>query len=181
MLLTLVLVVPATLLGLARGGSLTSLARTDLRGLPLVFAGVLMQVLLLLLVQPDGVSEVVAGGVLVVSSLAVAVMLFLNRDLPGTRIALVGVVLNVLVIGMNGGMPISPRAAEIADIKQPLDQLDAEHEELNSGTRLGWLGDVIPFPGIQLVVSVGDVLLAVGIARLVYSQTLLERRAEEAV
>lgn len=180
MLLTLVLVIPATLLGLMRGGSLASLAQTSLRGLPLVFAGVLAQLLLLLFVPPDGVSEAAAGAILVVSSLAVAVMFFLNRELPGTRIALVGVLLNMLVIGMNGGMPISPRAAEIAGIHKPLNQLDAEHEELNSRTRLGWLGDVLPFPRIQLVVSVGDVLLAAGIARLVYSQTLRESRAPDA-
>ncbi len=172
MILTLVLVAPAVLLAIARGGSVRRLAETELKGLPLIFGGLAVQLGLLLMVDADDVPEWAAGLTLVAASAAVAGALLLNRRLAGARVAFVGVVLNMLVIGANGGMPISVEAAETAGIREPLDELDVEHEQLRSDTRLRWLADVIPFPGSRMVVSVGDVLLAAGIARLVYSQTL---------
>ncbi len=172
MILTLVLVAPAVLLAIARGGSVRRLAETELKGLPLIFGGLAIQLGLLLLVDAEDVPEWAAGLALVVASAGVAGALLLNTRLAGTRVAFVGVALNMLVIGANGGMPISVEAAETAGIREPLDELDVEHEQLRNDTRLPWLADIIPFPGSRMVVSVGDVLLATGVARLVYSQTL---------
>jgi hypothetical protein len=42
-----------------------------------------------------------------------------------------------------------------------------KHKPLGSGTKLGFLGDIIPIPFIQKAVSIGDVVLGIGIFRLV--------------
>jgi hypothetical protein len=41
---------------------------------------------------------------------------------------------------------------------------------------LPWLADVIPLPVLERLISVGDVLLALGIAWLVYARMMEGRR-----
>ena len=53
---------------------------------------------------------------------------------------------------------------------------DLKHELLDGDTALPWLGDVIPIPGAGLIVSVGDFLLAAGIALLAYRASTSELR-----
>ena len=51
-----------------------------------------------------------------------------------------------------------------------------KHEHLDDDTILPWIGDVIGIPVAKEVVSLGDVVLALGIARLIYYQTTSNRR-----
>ena len=94
-----------------------------------------------------------------------AVFLRANRRVPGLWLLALGAGLNLLAIGVNGGvMPARPAALEAAGIS---------HEEdgpfVNSGVvdepRLGWLGDIFAVPAplpLHNVFSVGDVLIVAG-------------------
>ncbi|MGH2450014.1 MAG: DUF5317 family protein [Candidatus Limnocylindria bacterium] len=82
-----------------------------------------------------------------------------NFRLPGMTLIAAGSALNLLVIALNGAMPVDPAALSAAGTVMPADPL---HEPMDGDTRLGFLGDVIPIPVVRLVYSVGDVLIAAG-------------------
>lgn len=184
MSLSLVIVVVMALgLGLLRGGSLHALADTRVRWLVLLFEGLLIQ-LAFDLWDPPGLSSSGALAVLVVSNVAVAAFVALNRRIAGMWLIGVGLILNTLVITANRAMPVSPSASATAGIEAPsaIDD-DLKHERLDDDTVLGWLADVIPVPGLREVLSLGDVALAAGMGWLVFSQTTARRndaRADEA-
>ena len=169
-ILVLLLAVVAAVYGLVRGGSLESLARTDFRFVWVLFAGLFVQVAFDLW-DPDWLSETGDLVVLLTTHVAVAAFLALNRHLPGMWLAAGGLLLNVLVIGVNGGMPVSLEAAEVAGISD-FSAWGIKHEPLTDDTLLPWIADVIPVPGFKKLISIGDVVLAAGIGWLVYRRTL---------
>jgi hypothetical protein len=85
-------------------------------------------------------------------------------------VILFGGAMNALVIGLNGEMPYSEAAVRAANMR-PSQQSRAEsspkHAAATSLTRLRWLGDVIPVPPIQKVISLGDIVLLLGGAGLI--------------
>ena len=86
-------------------------------------------------------------------------------------IAGLGISLNIMVIGINGGMPVSFSAAqslgaERADLVELVGQ-QCLYVALDDSTLLSGLGDVLPVPGPrwhQALISVGDLLLALGLS-----------------
>ena len=173
MFLVVPIAVVAALYGLVRGGSLEPLARTEFRVPWVLFAGLLGQVAFDLW-DPDWLSETGDLVVLLVSNALVVVFLALNRHLPGMLLAAIGLVLNVVVITANGGMPVSREAAEIAGLEGELPNFGIKHELLGPDTIFPWIADVIPLPGLNALISVGDVVLAIGIGWLVYRRTLAD-------
>lgn len=178
MILVFILVVAAAIAGLLRGGSLDTLANTKFRWIPVLFGALVLQ-LGFDLWDPPWLGDSGGLAVLLASHAAVALFFGLNWKLPGMALAAAGFVLNVLVIGANGAMPISERAAEAAGLEN-FDQFGIKHERLDDGTALPWLADVIPLPGTGKVISAGDVLLAAGIGWLVYRRTTSDREESEA-
>jgi len=95
----------------------------------------------------------------------------LNRNQPGFKTIFVGVLLNFLVMALNGGtMPVSLEAAsmiglEYAELLQVNDVV-FKHAALTELTRLPFLGDIIPvvapYPR-EMVISIGDIVMNVGI------------------
>ena len=167
----------AGLYGLVRGGSLEGIAATKFRFLWLLFAGFLLQVGFSLW-NPEWLTEAGELAILAGSNLLVALFLALNRRLPGMLIAAAGLVLNVVVIASNGAMPVSLEAAEVAGTDIEAADFGIKHEPLHDDTVFPWLGDVIPLPGLSTLISAGDVVLALGIGRLVYRRTLAEEEIE---
>lgn len=155
----------ALVLGRWRGGSLEALGARPLRRRRLVVAALLTQA-----------AGAVVGGPVHATALAVSAALLLcflavNRGVRGTGLVALGLLANALVVGLNGAMPVSERAAARAGVPEVvrLAELDPRHEVADDATRLPWLGDVVPVP-LPLrpeVVSVGDVLVAAGLAQLV--------------
>jgi len=176
--IALVVAVLAVGVGVLRGGSLEQLAATKFHAIPLLIAGIGLQILFSLW-SPSWVNEAVSLGVLIGSNMLVLSFLVVNRMLPGVVIASVGLVLNLAVISSNGAMPVSPDAARTAGAKELVISEGAiKHEVLDDHTELGFLGDVIPIPWPGLVISIGDIVLAAGIAVLGYSQTKAPARGD---
>ena len=97
-----------------------------------------------------------------------------NRRLPALWLVMAGLVLNILVIGVNGGMPVSASALETAGARaEGLLDAGAKHHLMGPDDRLTPLGDVIGIPPpIGAVISIGDVLLYAGVAILVVAVML---------
>ena len=72
---------------------------------------------------------------------------------------------NGLVIAANGRMPYAPRAAVRAHL--PTTVVGPKNQPADDGTRLGFLGDVIPLPPLGKVLSAGDLLIAAGVSAAV--------------
>lgn len=175
MLTALVLAVLTGVAARLRGGSLTTLAETTFRWTPLLVAGLVFQVAFLYW-DPEWLGS--GGGLAVVlgSNLTVAVWLFVNRSLPGLLLAAAGMALNVVVIAVNGAMPVLPSSAERAGVSQSIDDAGIKHERLDEDTVLPWLGDAIPVPPFKEVLSVGDVVLALGLCRVVDARMTVAKR-----
>ena len=165
MLLALATLVPAVLVGYLRGGRLRRLTEVRLAGLPVIGVAVAAQAALALLSVVDGPVETVGRGLLAASLAAVLAFVWINRRLPGMWLVAIGFLLNAAVILPNGAMPVSPEAIAALGGDGAIDE--GKHRLLTDGDVLPWLADVIPVPGLRIIVSVGDILLALGVAVLV--------------
>jgi hypothetical protein len=156
-------------IGLARGGSFKNLSNAELRGVPLVFAGVLLQL-------GSSVAERVEIHwlplALVLASFAcVFAFAALNFNLPGMTLIAIGALCNFLVISVNGGMPVSRDAIRRAGLDDVfagpgVSTVKGAHHALTSGDRLRFLADVIPIRVTANVVSVGDIVIWAGLLLL---------------
>ena len=175
MLTALVLAVLTGIVARLRGGSVETLAATTFRWTPVLVAGLVLQITFLYW-NPEWLGD--TGGLLVVlaSNLTVAVWLFVNRSLPGLFLAGAGMALNVLVIALNGAMPVLMSSAEKAGVAEALDRASIKHERLDEDTVLPWFGDAIPVPPFREVLSVGDVILALGLCRVVDARMTVAKR-----
>lgn len=181
----MLLLIPALLAliaALVRGGSPRYLAALPVRGSGLIIASFVIQVLLYLPPLRDSALAARWGGVIYVAAMALALAGALRNWRLGwaLRLAMLGLALNALVIACNGGyMPVNGGAmravrgeAEVRVIADP--RLYGNTRLAGGSTRLAALSDVLPVQlpgGAGNVYSVGDVLLAAGVALLVYRAT----------
>jgi len=91
-----------------------------------------------------------------------------NRLQPGMLLVALGLLANVIVVSINGGMPVMGAAAAAAGLQGRLSIPvgDFVHVLGGSATRLPWLADAIPLPAApvsRLVPSAGDLVLYVGV------------------
>ena len=173
-------------------GLVTGLGLSSWRGHPyrvptlryiwLVFLGFLPQFLAIYLGRTHVlIPDWLAAISILLSLLLLFIFAWFNRHLPGMSILMIGLVLNMIVMIMNGGfMPINPHTAEqligpermaslefgsrfgYKDILLPL-----------SETRLEWLADRFLLPNwlpYQVAFSLGDVFIAFGAFWILASQ-----------
>lgn len=170
MLLAVVLLLVGVVAGLVRGGKLANISGVRFRHPWLVFVGLALQVGAQALSKPiPAIQRGGAGPVIVAVSYAfIVAFVAFNRRLPGTVFIGAGLLANVVVILANGAMPVSLSALHHAGVTSLSGlQSGVKHHPMGPGTRLGFLGDVIPVPPLG-VVSVGDCVLGVGVMLLVY-------------
>lgn len=169
--LVVVAALAALALSLVTGGAPRWARRVHVLGLPVVAIAVALQAVALLAPLP----EAVRLGLVAVSLLAALVVVVVNRRLPGVVLIGAGLLLNALVITVNGAMPVSLDAAARAGLSETSLRLDSDRgrEEAGPATRLRPLGDVLPLalPPRREVVSAGDVLVAAGAAAYVWGVT----------
>ena len=165
-------------------GLVTGLGWSKLRGHPyqspalshiwLVFAGFLPQFFAIYLANSRfTISNWFAALCIVTSQLVLLTFAWLNRNLSGMSILMIGLLLNMVVMIANGGfMPINPATAErvvgtekiaSVEIESRIGQKDILLPA--NDTRLEWLADrFLPpfgFP-YQVAFSLGDVFIALG-------------------
>lgn len=171
--MSFVLIVAAVCAGIAmlRGGSLKDLAETSFRQVWLLVVGAVVS-LAAAIWDPPWLGDAGEAAVTIVALTSVVVFLVANRRLPGMGLAGVGLALNTVVVVVNGAMPVSAEAARIANARGSLADPGPKHELLGPDTDLPWLADRIPVPGVRIVLSAGDMVLAAGIGRLAYKRTL---------
>jgi hypothetical protein len=148
---------------LAAGGSRGG-PRPALRWVPLLLAGALT----LVLVESGGVPAGAELAAVVGADLAVLAFSARNVVLVGMPVVLAGVALNVLVTVANGGMPVEGDAVVRAGVAEPSDlsaiDLGPKRHLATGDDVLVVLDDRIPLRPLREVVSVGDVVLAAGLA-----------------
>ena len=161
----LIVIAAAVLVGLLIGGSLRNFERLRVHWWLLAFAGLALQI-----VPVPAIGGVpmwaVGAGMLAASYVLLLTFLTVNRWIPGAALMAIGLVLNLAVVAFNGGMPVSAGAVEAAGGSAAVlaDGTGAKHHLMNDEDVLSPLGDVIPIPPpIGVVLSIGDVLLYLGI------------------
>jgi hypothetical protein len=170
--LAVVVLVLAVAAAVATGGRWRRLADLHLQARGLVVAAVVAQVggaLFGIAGFADARRAYVVG--LALSAICALAFCARNLHVPGVTLVSAGLVANATVVALNGAMPVSIVAAYHARV--PIGAIsagtDSRHEIAGIGTRLRWLGDVVPvpLPVRPEVVSAGDVLVAAGLAELV--------------
>ena len=172
----LVVLACALCLSLVTGGRLRYIENFHLKALLLGVGAFAVQ---LLIFTSQG--ELLLGGLLpgiyVLSLLMLLAFLLLNWRVFGVPILLVGLMLNVIIIGVNHGrMPADPQALVATGQSSPAEQLVRDGTAANvvlmsDQTHLNFLGDyiVLPFLGdMGSAYSVGDLVALAGEAALVY-------------
>jgi hypothetical protein len=149
--------------GLLTGGSIENFARIKFRWPLIVLAGVVVREIVLL--TPFGRVEG-AEYVYVAALAAIVAWTILHFDrLPGIWFVTAGGLLNLTVILANGGrMPVA------ADLAGPLLSRGTigQYTLMGAGTNLNFLGDWISIGPIREAYSPGDLMIALGIALVVF-------------
>jgi hypothetical protein len=159
---------------------LGALGRLQYRGgwkLGLVIGGLFfLQAALVLYVPGQMILQML---LLVLSQLALIFLFILNRHIPGAKLFALGIILNTTVMIANGGwMPITPetyqairpnRVVELQD-RAPLSKSIMLPR---SETNLWLLSDIIQvsIPGHKNAMSIGDLLLILGVAQFLLQGT----------
>jgi Family of unknown function (DUF5317) len=179
-LVVLLLVIDAGIVaGLLRGGRLSGLRAARLNALPLLVAALVLQLLLgLPWRQVHGSRWGIGSVLLVVSLLLLLIVVRANTQLPWMPLLALGLLANLLVVGLNGGMPVStadPQRAHLHTTSADPSDLGPQHLVAGPQTHLPILGGRVGVFGVRAVVSVGDLIQYLGLFLLI--QGLMVRSA----
>lgn len=152
------------LLGVAVGGRPAGLAGLEFRWAPLAFAGFLAQIVLFAGPVSDRVGDL-GPALYVASTAAVFVAVLRNVRIAGLAVVAAGAASNLVAIVANGGyMPASPEAAIAAGRTVAATY---SNSAIVDGAVLAPLTDLFALPRwlpFSNVFSIGDVIIAVGVA-----------------
>ena len=171
-MLIAVAILVGVLLACVCGAEWSTLADLRLRAAPIAFAALAIQFLIFTPASPP-LADRAEVSLHVASYFLLLVFLVVNIRLPGLWLPALGFALNLLVIAANGGrMPVSPEAWRLAGGAAPVSAGTSYHNVFlaNSNSHLRWFGDVLPIPVQPFVnvLSIGDLLLVIGITSFVY-------------
>jgi hypothetical protein len=178
MLLILWVIVAGVLVGIALGGDIRTLSDIRLRWWPLALIGLGLQVIPI----PSMAGQLdhwLAVGLLIASYVVLLVFVAMNIKLPGFPLIAVGFALNLLVISVNGGMPVTVRALRhayasqyTAEITRLQEHGGAKHHLARDDDVLLPLADVIPLGSpLHQVLSVGDIVFMAGVFWVIAAAT----------
>jgi len=174
-------------IALATGGRLSGLARISFRLGWLTFVALGIQIGAVYVREPAWF----ASTLLVISYLLLVAVILANLRLPGLAALGLGLLSNMAAIIANGGyMPVTPEAVARAGLQELVTVTDAGVRVFGSkdivlsvaDTRLWILSDILVLKHpIATVLSIGDLLLAVGAFWFVYAALNAGRRTEDKV
>jgi MFS family permease len=181
----------ALVVGALAGGGLPRLADLKLRWTALLVAALALRIAASLTRETGIGADIPVGWAYIASYGLILAWLWGNWRVPGLQIAAVGIGANMLAVLINSGqMPIWSAAFFAAGFTEADIVNDPFHFLLVTDTVAGFVaqgglfGDVIPLPLpiIRDVISLGDVLLAMGIFwAIVYSMTSAEAPARSGI
>jgi hypothetical protein len=162
------------IVGILLGGSIKNFKDAELKHIELIFIAYIIETGVVLLIR-KGVS---INRTMIFSShllmyMILFVFVYINREIYQVLIMGAGFLLNAIAIFSNGGvMPVSSWAIHQAGIDYVIKNGSISSEGLyrlsDSSTVFAFFGDIIPKPYIRAaVVSIGDLVIAVGLFLLV--------------
>ena len=157
------------------GGDVRRLSQLRIRHIELLLAAFAAKVSVALLGTAHSTIAVNAARPLnVIGAVLLLAVVWFNRRIPGAILFGAGLTLNLIVIIAFGGrMPVllphdaDPNSAILALLRGGLDPL---HVALDHPQGIWFLGDILAIPGIgghSSLVSIGDLLMAAGVAWLI--------------
>ena len=159
-----VLVVVVTL------GSFGALSRIKISAPWLLFVGLAFQIALEYIELSNDQIETVGYGLLMVSYALILAFCLVNLPTTGFGVIAIGVGMNMLVIGLNQGMPTVPVGNDARGdrVREPVERT-VKHRPERDDDLLGFLGDTILLPEpFDAAISFGDLVMSVGICELAY-------------
>src|SRR5438132_10046843 len=175
MFLFFAVIAAALVIAVLIGGDVRRLSQIKVQHLELLLAAFAVKVVVAVLgTTHSPVAVSVARPLNVIGAILLLAVVWFNRRIPGALLFGAGLTLNLIVIVSFGGrMPvliprdIDPNSAVLATLKGGLDPL---HVALQHPQGLWFIGDIFAIPGIgghASLVSIGDLLMAVGVAWLI--------------
>jgi hypothetical protein len=164
--------------GYLLGGRLRNMAYLEIEWPWLALIGLLLQFV-------TGPGSTIPLVCLYLSFALLIVFTIKNIRVFGFAVILAGVLCNLLVIGINGGMPVSKAALRGSDQGRFLGDLEnnpyPKHHLATDDDLLRFLGDVIPVPEpVAQAISVGDILTYGGVGMVVVGAMRGPSRRREA-
>jgi hypothetical protein len=163
--------------GLIRGGRFHHLAEKPFRSVGLLALGFVLQVVTEVFRLPT-TPDVIA---VLVSYAALALFALRNLGLAGMGVVAVGLVLNIIPIAVNQGMPVKAAALVRSGIYS--DEASIHHTRFGGKRHLAgpddhvvFLGDTLPDWVFHEVLSFGDLTMSVGIAAVICNLLLPPNR-----
>jgi hypothetical protein len=160
----------AALIVIVTRGSFVRLVQLPIRSSWLLFAGLGLQIALEFVDLPRDQLETTGYGLLMGSYALLLAFCFVNISLRGMGLIAVGIVLNILVIGLNQGMPARAIGLDRNGnrIHKPIEHT-VKHRPERPDDMLTFLSDQILLPNpFDALVSAGDLVLCAGICELAY-------------
>jgi hypothetical protein len=169
--------------GVLRGGRPRSLLEAKVQARPLALSLLALQAVVgSLALRAVGIPRGVGAVLLFLALIGLLAAARANGQLPGVPLLALGLLANLLVLGLNLGVPVSEQTLTRAGIavERPLPHRpDAKHVMDGPGTRLALLGDRLSVRPLRTVVSFGDVAELAGLFLLVQALVRGSARREE--
>lgn len=160
-------------------GSFSQLFRLPIQSIWMVLVALAIQILLAFVDIPANRLDDLGFGLVMASYAFLLAFCFVNLRISMMWVIGVGIALNALVIGLNQGMPT--RANEVTTrsgrtIEDPIERT-AKHRPESGDDLLPFLGDRLQVPSpIDEVISIGDVVIGLGIILVCYQGSRVRRR-----
>jgi hypothetical protein len=154
MSLVVVALAAGVLTGLLLGGGVRDLGRVRLGGLGLLAGGAVCE-----FAGSRWGAGAVGTGLLIAGYVLLIAFALRNAATPGMVLVAVGLLANLTVIAVNGGMPVRGLPAGTT--------FGPRHHGERPGDHLTGLADVVPVGPLGETVSAGDIVLSLGVATVV--------------
>lgn len=159
------------------GGRVSRLSSGRLIGEPALFGLLLLHMILPALARLARVESEQLVVPWLLSASALLGLALMNSRWLGMWVLAIGLVMNLAVVSANHGMPVdADRAIESGVSEMAVRDAITEsrlHVSAGSDTRLEALGDRLVLPGMTTMLSVGDLLLAVGVGLVLLEMMLV--------
>ncbi len=176
-------IIVAIVIGYIFKGRLMNFENSDFKGLYVVFSSFFLEVIVNILIKKNIINQGrLTYGLDILMYSLLFYFIYLNRKEVFINLIGLGLFLNAIPIFLNGGsMPVSERVYKSVGLSKVISQQGLYHCT-NSKTKLWFLCDIIPYKIISIsVISIGDIIIAIGIMLFIIKSMRNESRKIEAV